>query len=252
MNLPDKNLYLLALPGFVALFSANFVSDMPQIRDSQLPFVYFILSVFSLLPPICMTYLVTFIRKKAVSFKQLLSNAYFLLGTFVFSIIIGFSFGVMHTTDIVSSTLRNIFGKDIVPIYSHNELVRELFSRAYSTKYTFPDGRFPPDGKNGILPTDKFDHASRYARFSFSKGGVAYEGIVNKFFSGTDKPQAYISPACMINGNEVEIVQGPGVWINLASASTIQFIDARCSLCATKHEELNGREGGKTCPYNID
>lgn len=241
MKFLDKNVLLLALPGFISLFSANFISDMPEVRDSQLPFVYFILSAISLSIPFGLSYLIIKLRKRSILLNDLLKNAYFLLATLIFSIVVGFGFGVLHTTDAMSATLRNVFGKNVVQIFSHNELVRELFSRAYSDD--FPDGRF------NLLPPMQFDHSNRYARFSLADGKIVYEGVVEKFFSGSDQPQVYISPACTIHESKIAIVQGPGVWINLTKATDIQFIDGRCSACATKHEELMGREGGKLCPY---
>lgn len=244
MNFLDKRLYLFAVPGFIAYFSANFVSDMPNVRESQLPFIYFVLSVLSLLPPICVTFLVLRHRKLTVQFRDLMMNVKFVSITFVFSIVIGFGFGVLHTTDVMSAGLRSIFGKDIIPIFSHNELVRELFSRAYSNDF--------PDGRLEILPAKKFDHSNRYVRISLSGGKKSYEGVVEKFFSGADKPQVYISPACSVVGNNVEVIQGPGVWVNLTNSTDIQFLDGRCSACATKHEELMERVGGQFCPYNSD
>ncbi len=242
MNFLDRKVLLLAVPGFVALFAANFVSDMPTIRDSQLPFVYFILSIFSLSVPFGLSYLVIKYRKKSIALSDLLNNGHFLAGTFLFSIVVGFCFGVLHTTDAASATLRKIFGKDYVPIFSHNELIRELFSRAY--RDDFPDGRF------GIVSAEKFDFPNRYVRISVSDGKIHYEGVVEKFFSGSDLPQVYLSPACSVGAQGVAVIQGPGVWINLSKATDIQFIDSRCSECATKYEEVAGRVGGKECPYD--
>ncbi len=241
MNIFDRNILILGIPGFLALFSANFVSDIPTIRDSQLPFVYFVLSVLSLSVPLGVSFIIAKIRKKIFVLDVLIRNTYFLSSTLVLSIVVGFLFGVLHTTDAISESLRSVFGKDVVQIYSHNELVRELFSRAYRDDF--------PDGRLGFLPSSKFKHANLYVKISLNDGSVIYEGVVNKFFSGTDQPQAYLSPACEYSQAEMKIVQGPGVWINLTEATDIQFIDSRCSSCSTLHEKLRGRDGGKSCPY---
>ena len=240
-DLLNKKTLILAIPGFVALFAANFVSDMPTIRDSQLPFVYILLSLISLSIPLVAIQIYRKFSGKILSIDKILSNFYFLSATFLFSIFVGFSFGVLHTTDSVSSSLRSIFGKDIVPISSHNELVRELFSRAYSSD--FPDGRF------GILPAERFDFPNRYARITIDGANVVYEGVITQFFSGNDTPQVYLSPSCKLTAARIDIIKGPGTWVNLNKVESIDFVDARCSGCSAKHEEIAGRVGGKNCPY---
>lgn len=106
MNFFDKRLVLLAVPGFIALFTANFLSDMPTIRDSQLPFVYFILSLIILGPPFLVSILVLKISKHSMGLSDLLQNYYFGASTVLFSIFVGFGFGVLNTTDVVSKYLR--------------------------------------------------------------------------------------------------------------------------------------------------
>jgi hypothetical protein len=252
MDFKNPYLLLLAVPGFIALFAANFVSDFPAIRDSQLPFVYFIFSILSLAPPLCIVWGWLYLSGRSTSLKSVLGNASFIISTALFSLALGLSVGMLHTNDIVSNALRDVFGKNLVPIYSHDELVRELFSRMDSPQ--FLDGRFSSEASDsgGILPRDPFGLSSnRYARISLQNVDVTYEGKVIAFHSGTDTPQVYLSPACRMSpdGN-ISVVQGSGVWLSLESVNFVEIIDDVCSACATRHEELNGRVGGENCPYN--
>ncbi len=251
MDFRNPYLLFLAVPGFVALFAANFVSDFPEIRDSQLPFVYFILSVFSLAPPMFVAWAWAKYTKTQLSLHSVLRSGVFILSTSAFALVVGLIVGITHTTDILSRSLRAVIGQDIIPIYSHNELVRELFSRMSSEQ--FLDGRFSAARSDpwGILPRKPFNANNRYARIAMNDMEGAYEGVVVAYHSGTDTPQVYLSPACRIAKNDdLTVVQGAGVWLNLERAISVEIIDARCAPCATAHETLNGRVGGKHCPYD--
>ncbi len=252
MDYKNPYLLLLAIPGFIALFAANFVSDFPYIRDAHLPFVYFLLSVLSLAPPLCIAWGWLHVSRRSMTLKTLLRGAPFVISTAIFSLALGLGIGMLHTNDVVSNALRTVFGKNLVPIYSHDELVRELFSRMDSPQ--FLDGRFSsgPSDSGGILPRDPFGFSSnRYARISLQNVNVYYEGKVIAFHSGTDTPQVYLSPACRTDPKgDVSVVEGSGVWLSLESVNFIEIIDDVCSACATRHEELNGRVGGENCPYN--
>jgi len=164
MDFKNPYIILLAVPGFIALFAANFVSDFPQIRDSQLPFVYFLLSVISLGPPFLFIWCWAKWTGVRIEFSQIIRNGAFLLSTILFSLGVGLSVGILHTTDVISHSLRSAFGRDIIPKYSHDELVREIFSRLSSER--FPDGRFTddPNDSHGILPRKPFDANNRYVR----------------------------------------------------------------------------------------
>jgi|GEM_PF-6445399 len=239
-NLGEHRWLIFVLPGFIALFVAGFISDFPRIRDVQLPIVYVALTFLSVSIPLFIAQVYGRLLKKEYNINNLLRAPRFVAGVFLCSFVIGFIFGIAHTTDYISRALRNVFGNDIVLISSHSELIRVLFKNAYNEK--FLDGQ-PNVGR------DLKRRKNRYARFSFSDDRKDYEGVIASFFSGEEKPQVYLSPACKISKNGVSIVKGPGVWLNLERVEDIQFIYSVCSECASALEVAAGKKPSTNCPF---
>ena len=248
-GLPDKLLrfismqflkdggWLFLIPGFIGLFVAGFVSDFPIVRDSQLPIVYVSITFISAIIPLLVAHLVLRRQGKTKTFDALTRWPAFIASVFASSIVVGLLFGILHTTDGLSHGLRHLFGKDLMPVVSHSELVRELFSRSYSGG--FPDGR----------PYFRSKTRSLYARVAFNEDKKIYEGVVEHLYGGETRPQVFLSPACRIDKAVAIPVQGPGVWLDMANVEDIQFIDDVCSICAAKLEIVAGKTPPDICDY---
>ena len=230
---------VFVLPGFIALFVASFISDFPEIRDSQLPIVYIALTLLSVAIPLLIVHIYGKVSRKGFLFGDIIRSPYIISSIFSCSVLLGFLFGVAHTTDYVSSGLRSVFGKDIILTSSHSELIKVLFRESY--KDGFEDGQ--------PHKTLKVDSTNRYARFRFSQNRESYEGVITSYFGGDDLPQVYLSPACLVRKDDVAPINGPGVWLNLEKVEAIQFIYDVCSMCATQIEIAAGNEPSSSCPF---
>src|SRR5262245_13974680 len=95
--LDDHRWLVFVLPGFFALFVAGFVSDFPEIRDVELPIVYVALTALSVVIPLAVLHL--YGRAKGIGYTtdSLPQRPRFVLGVFVTSIVLGFTFGIIHT-----------------------------------------------------------------------------------------------------------------------------------------------------------
>lgn len=236
----DQGWLVFVLPGFIALFTAGFISDFPQIRDAQLPIIYIALTVLSVSVPFSCIHIYGRLKGKQYYIDSLIRSPSVVALIFLCSVILGFLFGIAHTTDYVSRGLRSVFGKDIILTSSHSELIKVLFKNSYNEKFF--------DGQPHISD-DLKKFRNRYARFRFSKGRSTYEGVVSDFFGSVDKPQVYLSPACIIGPRGVRVVKGPGVWLNLDEVSDIQFIYSVCSECAMALEIAAGQAVHQLCPF---
>ncbi|UVK38742.1 hypothetical protein LHFGNBLO_000020 [Mesorhizobium sp. AR10] len=239
--LGDQRWLIYVLPGFIALFVASFISDFPQIRDSQLPIVYIALTAMSVAIPLLAVHIYGKLRGIPFEFDSTIRSPMVLSAIFFSSVVLGFVFGVAHTTDYVSRGLRGVFGKDIVLTSSHSELIKVLFKNAYNEKFT--------DGQPHLDSKYKRNHTNRYAIFTFAGDRKSYEGVVAEFFGTNDKPQVYLSPACSIEKGDPIVVRGPGVWLNLEGLEDIQFVYSVCSKCASELELAAGNEPSKKCPF---
>ena len=238
MNLLRDRGWLYLIPGFLALFVASFVSDFPEIRDTQLPIVYISLTFISAIIPFIVVHLVLRFRKKVITIDYLQRSPWFISSVFFCSIGVGLLFGILHTTDVVSHSLRELIGKRLISVVSHDELVRELFSRSYSGG--FPDGRVDFNSNTPSL----------YLRIAFEKDSKIYEGVAENWYGGKTRPQIYLSPACRIESSVAIPVHGPGVWLDLKGVQDIQFIDDGCSICSTSLERAAGRTPNPKCSYS--
>ena len=120
---------------------------------------------------------------------------------------------------------------------SQSELLREALQRSADTEvgWRIWDGR-QGMGANGA----DFAHNDRlYLRVRVEGESTVFEGAPEKWFGGDTERQVYLSPACRIdNATQVDMIPGPGVWINLKDAFSIEFIDQSCSQCASMHDAL--------------
>ena len=158
------------------------------------------------------------------------------------SIGLGLVAGVLYTTDQVSTTLRNKFGAEIIPIASHGDLIGELFIRSYGkggTNKEMWDGR----------PHFRDNTSSHYIKITFQDEPLAYEGVAEKWSGRNSNPQVYLSPACEIVDGTASPIYGPGIWVNLDGVRQIQFIEDVCSPCASKIEEIAGKTPSEKCKY---
>jgi hypothetical protein len=239
--LGDQKWLVYILPGFIALFVASFISDFPQIRDTQLPIVYIALTALSVAIPLLCVHIYGRLRKIPFDFDATIHSLSVLSAIFACSILFGFAFGIAHTTDYVSRGLRAVFGKDIILTSSHFELIKYLFKNAYNDKF--------PDGQPYI--EDRKQRTNRYALFNFRKelGRHSFEGVITEFFGSTDRPQVYLSPACQIDGGKVTLIQGPGVWLDLEGIDEVSFVYSSCSKCASEIAIAAGQTARKPCPF---
>lgn len=236
-RLQDQKWIVYVLPGFLALFVAGFISDFPEIRDVLIPFVYVALTGLSLIVPLGLTVLIAKFRRTPVYATDLPSNGWFVSGVFAFSILVGFAFGAAHSTDFVSTWLRSVLGKDAVLVSSHTEPLRLLMREAYQPNFV---ERF--DGIPSTYVSNKEPNIFVAITTGVGENALVSHGVVHSFHSHSENPQAYLSPACQEVSSEVIPVRGPGLWVDLQDAQTIEFIYQACSPCAAalKAETGNG------------
>ncbi len=245
-RLQDQKWIVYVLPGFLSLFIAGFISDFPQIRDVLIPFVYVALTAISVIVPLSITFLYSITFKKKFVLDELPRNVWFVSGVFVFSVVLGFGFGIAHSTDGVSNWLRHLLGKNTVLISSHTEPIRLLFREAYQDTFVkefdgIPKAYIPSKEKN-IYVTIMYG--------SLKKKDIAH-GVVHSYHSHTESPQAYLSPACTEVNGSILPVAGPGLWVNLKHVQSVKFIYLSCSPCAEAIKLTTGHGNlKKDCPFD--
>jgi hypothetical protein len=235
------------LPGFVALFVAGFISDLPEVRDVQLPVVYIALTTLSVLLPLAVVHV--YGRRSGYSFPLdgLATSPKFVASVFMFSLLLGILFGVANTTDYVSRLLRSVFGKNLIMVSSQSEPFSLLLKTAGQADFADEHDGHP--SKN--VPEEIQQFTTRYARFTFDKDGDAtvYEGVVASFSERTERRQAYLTPACIIEGDTAIPIKGPGVWLNLEHIASVQFVYRSCSKCAAKLDQFANFKSELQCPF---
>ncbi|MDX0679882.1 hypothetical protein GOD41_30610 [Sinorhizobium medicae] len=237
--LGDHRWLVFVLPGFLALFVAQFVSDLPEISDTRLPVTYIALTFISVSVPFCWLHVYGRIRKKNYTVESAIRSPAFLGSVFAFSLLVGLAFGMAHTTDYASAALRSVLGANIVPVSSQAELKQNLFKTINRPTDDFPDRQ----------PYFQFADRNRYARFTFKEGRVSYEGSVGQYSGEGDGGQIYLSPGCIIENGTIAPVRGPGVWLNLDEVRDIQFVYSICSECALAIETAAGKQPPSLCPF---
>ncbi|KZM50044.1 hypothetical protein [Labrenzia sp. OB1] len=244
-RLQDQKWIVYVLPGFLSLFVAGFVSDFPQIRDVLIPFVYVALTALSVIFPLAVTFVIAKISRRSIHLDELPSNGWFVTGVFLFSIVLGFVFGVAHSTDGVSNWLRQMLGKNVVLVSSHTEPVRLLLREAY--QHDFVD-EF--DGVPAAYIPKKERNIYTVVNYGAGETAKIAHGVVHSYHSHTESPQAYLSPACTEESGKVTPIQGPGIWVNLTDVHSIEFVYQSCSSCAAaiKADTGNGELKSK-CPF---
>lgn len=242
--LGDQRWLFFVLPGFIALFVASFVSDFPEIRDSQLPIIYVALTVCSVALPLVVVDLFGRITGEPFTFGGLLQSRKFIAAVFFCSVATGLLFGVAHTTNYVSDSLRALFGKDVIIKSSISELRQQILQLSSSTQKFAEFDRQPyvdPD-------TDK-KWAQRYAVLHFSENLKSYEGYIAKYSATNEKPAVYLSPACYFSPEgEVIVVKGPGVWVDAEMATSIEILYETCSRCKLRIDEIFKKKSDRKCP----
>jgi len=234
--LGDNRWLVIVLPGFIALFVASFISDFPEVRDTQLPIVYIALTALSVAVPFFVVHLYGKAKGVPYSIDSLIRSPLVVSSIFACSLVLGFLFGVAHATDYISRGLRSFFGKDLILTPSHSDVLHFLMKTSYSNKFM--------DGHPYIKTS-----ANRYARIYSSDSRNVYEGVITSYFNSTETAQVYLSPACLLTTDAVTPINGPGAWMNMDKVSDIQFIDARCSVCAEQVALTSGRPKDWVCPF---
>lgn len=245
-GLGDNRWIVFVLPGFIALFVAGFVSDFPEVRDVFIPFVYVALTAISVAVPLAGVAVVDIFRRGTIAYDKLHQTPWFVGATFATAIVIGFLFGLAHSTDVVSKILRDVFGKNSVLVSSHTEAIRLLFREAYRHDFIDEFDGIPPE-----YISDK--ERQTYVEISYGEGAhtrKAY-GVVHSYFGGSERPQVYLSPACREIGGAVAPVKGPGLWVNLEQVIEVAFEYQACSRCAAALKADTGHGGLTTsCPFD--
>ena len=247
-RLQHQKWIVYVLPGFLSLFVAGFISDFPQIRDVLIPFVYVALTALSLMLTLIIVHIIGKFKKREIFLTELYSNGFFISGVFSFSIILGFLFGLAHSTDAVSNWLRQLLGGNTILVSSHTEPLRLLFREAYQHDFV--------DNFDGIPPSYICSKERNiYAVVRYGAGGAEKiaHGVVHTYHDYSDSPQAYLSPACTEISGEVTPVSGPGIWVNLTDVHSVEFVYQSCSPCAEalKADTGNG-ELTNQCPFERD
>ena len=246
MNFLREGGWFFLIPGFVAMFVAGFISDFPAIRDALIPVVYITLTFLSASIPLLIVHVFGVLNGVSVDLYRLIRRPSFFIVVLGFSIVWGFLFGVYYTNDRISTNLRALFGKDVVSVASHSELIRELISRAPEHRV----GRRVWDGRpndNGLRHNT--NRVWMRVTFDDPKLGV-FEGRPEKWFGGNTERQIYMSPACRTGREgQPKPVTGPGIWLNLENVFSIEFVDSSCSPCGTLHDRLVDVKNSKVCMY---
>ena len=234
--------WLFLIPGFIAIFVAGFISDFPTIQEAQLAITYVTVSIFCAAVPLLVAQVILRNRGERVEMARLVRRPWFSFSLIMTSVIFGLLLGILHNTDRVSSLLQAIFGPELITIVSHGELRAELFGRSYGkggANQTMWDGR----------PYFQHNTSSHYIRVVFRGEGRAYEGVAEKWSGRRNNPEVYLSPACEVEGESVTVIRGPGTWLSLDGVRQIQFIDDKCSLCASQIEIEAGKALKHRCCY---
>ncbi|MDX8457281.1 hypothetical protein [Mesorhizobium humile] len=239
MNIFGENRWLVfVLPGFVALFVASFVSNLPEIPDSHLPIIYVALTTLSAVIPLGITHIYGIASGKKFELQSVLYSKYFVTSVFLCSLLLGLLFGIANSTDYFSAKLREVFGKDEILKASQSDLLSFLLKNAYNSKFV--------DGQPHVVDKD----TNRYARIKLSNESFSYEGVVTQFSVDPDDTEIYLSPACTIKKGKATLIKGPGVWLNMKDSKEIQFIYSICSICAAQVEISAGLPAPDTCPFH--
>ena len=234
--------WLFLIPGFIAIFVAGFISDFPTIQEAQLAITYVAVSILCAAVPLLVAQVILRRRGERIELARLVRRPWFSFSLVLTSVIFGFLLGILHNTDRVSSLLQAIFGPELITIVSHGELRAELFGRSYGkggANQTMWDGR----------PYFRRNTSSHYIRVVFRGEERAYEGVAEKWSGRRNNPEVYLSPACEVEGESVTVILGPGIWLSLDGVRRIQFIDDKCSLCATQIELEAGKRPKDACCY---
>jgi hypothetical protein len=243
MQFLDNQRWLVyVLPGFISLFVATFISDFPQIRDVQLPIVYVALTALSVVIPVGLLHIYGLLTRRSFVISGIEKRPGLVTAIFFTSIVLGFLFGIGHTTDVVSDNLRKFLGKNTILRSSMSPLRQQLLKLSYQKEFS------EYDGQPNIESTQK-ESTGRYALVLFSNVEKAYEGVVHSYSGVSESPEVYLSPACEKTPQGVVPIKGPGVWVNLTNAKSIEIIYDVCSACAKEIEIAAGKSADFVCPF---
>ncbi len=239
--LGDKRWLVYVLPGFLALFIASFISDLPKISDAQLPITYIALTFLSVAIPLGFAHVALRLRNESRSLTEVIQWPSVILSTFALSLIFGFLFGMFNNTDWISIRLRSVFGDDNVLTLTHTEPLRYLFKNSQSP--VLADRDWMPYVKPELKKLD-----GRYMRFDFGGDRDMYEGVVTLYYASSEKPQAFLSPVCIIKNGQVTPYIGTGIWLSLEKLKSVQVLYKECSSCQLEiDKKFNGQQAA--CPY---
>jgi hypothetical protein len=231
----DKRWLVYVLPGFLALFVASFISDLPKISDAQLPITYIALTFLSVAIPLGVTHVSLRRKNESRPLTEVIQRPSLISWTFILSVIFGFLFGAFNNTDIVSAMLRVVFGKNIVLTMTHTELLRYLFKKSQSPELADLDGM--PHLNESLKR-----YRNRYMRLDFGSARDVYEGVVTAYYGSDERPQAFLSPVCIIKNGQAAPYIGTGIWVSLNKLQSVQVLYNECSPCAAQIETLFGRQ----------
>lgn len=238
MNFSGGNKWLVfVLPGFIALFVAGFISDLPEIPDAHLPIIYAALTKLSTIIPLSVVHTYGVITKKSLEIGSIIYSKYIVASIFICAIFIGLLFGVAHSTDYLSEKLRSVFGETAILKSSQLELLYVMLKNAYNKKFV--------DAQPHVSNKD----TNRYVRIIMPGNLKSYEGVVTQFSVGASERQIYLSPDCEVDGNTAELIHGPGVWLDVKNYNEIQFFYSVCSICAKQVEIAAGLKADFVCPF---
>jgi hypothetical protein len=231
----DKRWLVYVLPGFLALFVASFISDLPKISDAQLPITYIALTFLCVAIPLGVSHVSLRLRNEARSLTEVIQRPIVVMWTFILAVIFGYLFGALNNTDSVSAALRKVFGKNNVLTLTHTEPLHYLFKKSQSQQLAELDG-------TPYLDASFKEFATRYMRFEFESDREIYEGVVTLYNASSEKQQAFLSPVCIIKNGQATLNEGTGIWLSLEKLKSIKVLYYECSPCAAKIESMAGRK----------
>lgn len=241
MSIRESIAWLFVLmPGFISIFLARSLSDLPGIRDFDLPIAYLCFSFVNCGLPLLLIHSINKLVDRDVDIKSALISPIFLIGSISMSAVTGIFFAILVSTDALPRFATRYVDEAMFPIDSYSEPLRYLLRQTNLAE--FPDGRFYPS------PDERW--INRYVRLSGVGDGLEFEGVPKLFHNWEQEPQVYLTPACVIRSGVMQLIYGPGVWVRLSEVSHMSVIDTPCSECALMLEESAGSISDRSyCHY---
>jgi len=217
------NLIKVLIPGFIALFIISLVVDIGGLKEFDVVFYGFMLTVVCWALAYPTIWVFARLSGKTIIWEP--TSPVFTSYMTVLSVILGILIGIGIQNDWFYSALRTIPGTDTINKRSFKRPLPFLLFQN-STGRLKRDG----DGRPGTKVTEA------WVRVRLKQGGGTYDGWPEFYSSGSDPSELYLSPACQVQnaGETTEKVtkhKGPGILIYEREILSIEFLDRPESAC---------------------